>query len=216
MRDWDPGRPDVPVRERSLEIFGDEKRLDTLASTRLFSTGVLSLELLHCHVVHPPFVYERLSAAPDALVIENHHTYESARRALAESGRGIGVVAYGAGRAFCASVSYLVDLDPEVTSAYYFGDLDAPGLSIALGAAAVAQRTGGPHLEPAVGLYRALLASGRRRTGRSISDAQVFEHVAWLPGELQKAAAAVLTAGLWIPQEAVGYEALVRFDDWLT
>ena len=31
-----------------------------------------------------PFVYEKVSEAPVVLVIENHHTYESARRALGD------------------------------------------------------------------------------------------------------------------------------------
>jgi hypothetical protein len=215
LRDWRPGRPDVPVRERSLEIFGNEKRLDTLASTRLFTTGVISLELLHCHVVHPPFVYERISDAPVVLVTENHHTYESARRALGESDRGIGVVAYGAGQAFSASVSYLADLDPTPKTAYYFGDLDVAGLSIARGASEAYERAGGALLEPAVGLYRALLTSGYRRTGPTVAESQAVELVSWLSEELQDAAGAVLRAGLWIPQEAVGYELLARLDDWL-
>ena len=69
------GAPRRTDRERSLDIFGNEKRLDTLASTRLFTTGAISLELLHCHVVHPSFVYERISDAPVVLVTENDHTY---------------------------------------------------------------------------------------------------------------------------------------------
>lgn len=215
LRDFDPPRPAVPLRERSLEIFGDEKRLETLLGRRLFTTGILSLDLLACYEVHPPFVYQRVSDEPTALVIENHHTYDSVRRLLERDPRGIGVVAYGAGRAFCASVTYLADLDPAVKQAFYFGDLDAAGLSIAQGAAEVSERAGGPQLEPATGLYRAALATGRRRTGAGITEARAWELVAWLPPDLREAAAGVLTAGLWIPQEAVGLEILAGLDDWL-
>ena len=215
LRDFDPSRPAVPVRERSLEVFGDEKRIDALKGTRLFVSGVLSYGLLRCYEVHPPFVYERVSDAPVALVIENHHTYDSARRGLGRADRGIGVVGYGAGRAFCASVSYLSDLKPAVKEAFYFGDLDEAGLSIAAGASVASQRAAGPVLEPAVGLYRALLGSGHRRPSRPLDEARAGEVAAWLGDELRGPAAEVLAAGLWIPQEALGLEALLALDDWL-
>jgi len=45
-------RPMIPIKERSLQIFGDEKRLDELyrAST-LFDNGRLTLETLRAYVV---------------------------------------------------------------------------------------------------------------------------------------------------------------------
>jgi len=215
LRDLDPSRPAAPVRERSLEVFGDEKRLDALTSQRLFATGVLTLDMLRCYEVHPPFVYEWISDAPTALVLENHHTYDSVRRVLERSPRGIGVVAYGAGRAFCASVTYLGDLDPPVAGAYYFGDLDAAGLSIAIGANVAGRAAGTPAILPATGLYRALLSSPHRRPGVAVQLAAAESLVAWLPAELQANATAVLTSGHWLPQEAVGIEVLEQLTDWL-
>ena len=215
LRDWSPNRPEVPARERSLEIFGDEKRLDALRSTRLFGTGVLSLELLHCYEVHPPFVYERVGDAPVALVIENHHTYDSARRVLSGADRGIGFVVYGAGRAFEASVTYLADLGATVERVAYFGDLDSAGLSIPVGASATWEQAGGSAIEPAGPLYRALLTTRVRRAGTVIADGGARQLVAWLPADLQEAARATLAAGLWIPQEAVGLEVLGALANWL-
>ena len=122
-----------------------------------------SLELLHCYEVHPPFVYERVGDAPVALVIENHHTYDSARRVLSGSDRGIGFVVYGAGRAFEASVTYLADLGVSVERVAYFGDLDSAGLSIPVGASATWEQAGGSAIEPAGPLYRALLETGTRQ-----------------------------------------------------
>jgi Wadjet anti plasmid transformation system JetA-like protein len=215
LRDLDPSRPFVPVRERSLEIFGDEKRLDALVSQRLFTSGVLTLDLLRCYVVHPPFVYQRVSDEPTALVIENHHTYDSARRVLERAPRGIGVVAYGAGRAFCASVTYLADLQPRIERAYYFGDLDAAGLSIAAGADMAGRAAGTPPVLPATGLYRALLASPHHRPGTVIDDFIAEGLLAWLPAELRAAATDMLESGQWLPQEAVGIEVLTALTDWL-
>jgi hypothetical protein len=215
LRDHGGARPVVPSRERSLELFGDEKRLDALVSQRLFSAGVLSLELLECYEVHPPFVFERVSDAPVLLVIENHHTYDSARRLLAVDPRGIGVVAYGAGRAICSSVAYAADLDPGVTRIYYFGDLDEAGLAIAASTSLIAVPAGLPALEPAVGLYRALLASPYRRVGAVVDAENAEARVAWLPSELRSAAVALLTGGTWVPQEAVSLEVLAGLSDWV-
>jgi hypothetical protein len=51
----------LPLRERSYDIFDDEKRLDLLVGGVLFRPGRLTLERLGATVVHPPFVAERIS-----------------------------------------------------------------------------------------------------------------------------------------------------------
>ena len=215
LRDFDSARLPVPVRERSLEIFGDEKRLDAVRSQRLYVTGVLSDELLRCFEVHPPFVYLRVSDAPTALILENHHTYDSACRVLKTDPRDIGVVVYGAGRAFCASVTYLADLDPAVKQAYYFGDLDTAGLSIPASAHVVGEAAGTAPVIPAFGLYRALLASPHRRPATPVSAAAASGLVAWLPEELRAGVSELLISGHWLPQEAVGLELMGSIDHWL-
>jgi hypothetical protein len=215
LRNFDPARPSVPVRERSLEVFGDEKRLDAVRGQRLYTTAVLSDELLRCFEVHPPFVYRRVSDAPNALVLENHHTYDSARNLLEVRTRDIGIVIYGAGRAFCASVTYLSDLDPAVKQAYYFGDLDTAGLSIPASAHAVGEAAGIAPVIPAVGLYRALLASPHRRPATPVPAAAASGLVAWLPRDLRTEVTDLLTSGHWLPQEAVGLEVMGSIDCWL-
>jgi hypothetical protein len=59
------GRPTVPMRERSLELFGDEKRLDRLATTRVFASGALTLDLLRCHSVSIPFASQWVPGVAD-------------------------------------------------------------------------------------------------------------------------------------------------------
>lgn len=214
LRDLDLARPSVPVRERSLEIFGDEKRLEAIRGQRLYAIGVLSDELLRCFEVHPPFVFQRVSDSSTALVLENHHTYDSACRVLKTDPRDIGVVVYGAGRAFCASVTYLADLDPAVKQAYYFGDLDSAGLSIPASAHLVGEAVGIAPVVPAVGLYRALLASPHRRPAGPVPAVVVAGLIAWLPEELQAETSELLTSGHWLPQEAVGLEVMSSLDLW--
>ena len=215
LRDLDSARPLIPVRERSLEIFGDEKRLEAIRGQRLYAIGVLGDELLRCFEVHPPFVFQRVSDAPNALVLENHHTYDSACRVLKTDPRDVGVVVYGAGRAFCASVTYLADLDPAVKQAYYFGDLDPAGLSIPASAHLVGQAAGVAPVVPAVSLYRALLASPYRRPAGPVPAAAASVLVAWLPEEVQAETSELLTSGHWLPQEAVGLEVMTSLDLWL-
>src|SRR5690606_15428906 len=73
----------VPIKERSVEIFHDEKKLDRLAKTGLFlSEGQLTLDLLRCYPVYPSLTWE---AVPEPkfktlLIVENMATYHSFSR----------------------------------------------------------------------------------------------------------------------------------------
>ncbi len=50
----------VPIKERSLSIFGDEKRLDELyRGSALFDEGRLDLESLRCYIVPEPGIPRR-------------------------------------------------------------------------------------------------------------------------------------------------------------
>ena len=109
LRDGGGERPVVPLRERSLQLFGHEKRLEALIGGQLFFPDRLTLERLRCEEIHPPFVFETIGAAPGVLVVENHHTFVSLCRKLPREG-SVGVVVYGAGAHFKGSVTYLADL----------------------------------------------------------------------------------------------------------
>jgi hypothetical protein len=216
LRDWDPARPWLPSRERSLEVFDSETRLDELAATRLFQLGVLSHDRLRCFPVHPPFVHARVGATGVVLAVENHDTYASALRALRLNDRGIGVVAYGAGKAFCASVTYVAELDPPATAVWYFGDLDGEGLRIPALADQVARHARLPPVRPAAGLYGRLLERNRRRAAkRTYPPEEAVALAAWLPGPHQATASALLVDGHRLPQEAVTFEELAKPDLWL-
>ena len=168
-----PEPPDpLPHRERSLEIFGHEKRLDELFATPLFGPGRLSLELLAAFVVHPPFVWQPVTGAigHELLVIENHNTFDSVCRAVAHHvASGVACpfrfIAYGAGNAFEASVTYVAALEPRVTSVRYFGDLDSEGITIPARASTRATSLGLPAVEPHLPLYRLLLHAGSPQPG---------------------------------------------------
>jgi hypothetical protein len=207
----------LPHRERSLQIFGEEKRLEELLGTPLFRPGRLSLELLAAYVVHPPFVQRTLQGATgdELLVVENHNTFDSIYRAAtahvaARRPCAFRFIAYGAGNAFEASVSYVADLAPRPSRVRYFGDLDGEGVTIPTRASGRAHRLALPAIAPHVVLYEMLLSLGH---GQPTSARAA--PTAWL-GPVAPQAERLFAAGERLAQEWVTLEALERDSRWLS
>lgn len=222
LREGGEMRPSVPVRERSLELFGDEKRLDRLAMTRLFASGALTLELLRCHQVPIPFVSQWVPGSSDPrgtalLIAENHHTYASllevSRHHAAEGGleRHVG---YGTGSQFPSAVLTVPLLVPRPERIVYFGDLDLKGLQIPAVASLNAVRAELPEVVPAIPLYELLFDAPYRLPATQVAGDIAAVAAAWL-GTLAGEANAVLVDGYRLPQEAIGYELLMRRQDVL-
>lgn len=215
LRDAQP-IAEVPLRERSYEIFGDEKLLDRLLGTSLFGPGRLSLGLLRARRTRPPLPARRLGSGPLLLVVENSDTFDTLAGLLADQPGRVGWVAWGAGRAFEASVLSIAEL-PRVTSIRYYGDLDATGLRIPAAASQLASSEGLPEVRPAAELYRILLTQGTpQRSGAEgrLDQDRAGALASWLSPELRSEVAALLAAGRRIPQEAVGFELLARSQAW--
>lgn len=209
LRDLDPAEPIVPIRERSLELTGDEKRLDRLVGSRLFAPGRLSLKLLRCEQVHPPFVYERVHSAASALVIENHQTYHSMLKTPTAI-PDVGLLVYGAGNHLTGSVSYFADIEPRVEEIRYFGDIDLDGLEIPRRASYVTEKMGLPGVEPAADLYNLLLRVGRTAKSDPVSHATATRAAKWLPEDLREKVVEMLVSGRRMAQEAIGRKVLVE------
>ena len=215
FRDARPTR-DVPMRERSLEIFGDEKALDKLVTSVLFGPGRLSLTQLRAYRSRPPLPAVRVGDGPVLLVMENSDTFETLVRLLEDDSGDVGHVAWGAGAAFEASVASVGRL-PGITRVLYFGDIDADGLRFPTSAAALAAELSLPTLEPAVSLYRLLFEVGHRAGGgQRVDEARAASLAAWLPADLRVAAVELLVSGKRLAQEAVGSERLSREPSWHT
>lgn len=205
----------VSHRERSLEVFGHEKRLDTMVNARLFTSGVLSFELLSCVWRPPLLTVTRVSDVPTALVVENVATFHSLVDMLMVTPGPVGVVVYGAGNAFTRTVTGLLDPDVgRLTHIWYFGDLDVTGLRIPQAASNKAVEVGLPLVLPQLGLYRLLLAHGRSESTGVVSALDARTAAAWL-GTEAATAELVLTAGNRLAQEAVGLELLSGHADTL-
>lgn len=208
----------VPLRERSLDIFGHEKTLDRLVPTNLFGPGRLTLDLLRTRRALVRFTTEPVGDGDDLLVVENSDTFDSLVHALRDhAGRHrFRLVGWGAGTAFEASVLSVAKIEPPVRAVAYFGDLDEKGLRIPANAAVLAAAEGLPPVRPAAGLYDALFSLAAPQSGqRKTSPAAAADVTAWLSPRHRHPAMAHLAAGNRLAQEAVGLHYLLNHDRWL-
>lgn len=209
-------RPLVPVKERSIELFGHEKRLEMLRSGSLFESGRLSLELLRCFPVPPALLWEAPPSdgqSRPVLALENHSTYHSFARWNREA-RCYAAIVYGNGDAFKSGAAGLV----EVVSAlswdgrlFYFGDVDPEGLLIPLAASATLTTIEMPALCAHRGCYRRLLSRASAvplPAGTKLGLPE--DSRSWLGDDLAVEVEAWFQRGIRVAQELVGWEELQR------
>jgi hypothetical protein len=222
LSEWIAAHPHprpVPVRERSLEVFGDDKvlerMLDGMLRTRAETDAALAVER-----VHPPMAVAEIEGAAGrrVLVVENGTTFHSVVRAArghAATGAPVAIrwVGYGAGEQLSAILPSLGALAPEAIS--YFGDLDPEGLRFAATGARRGSEAGLPELTPARVLYGRLLDRGRpqRKKAPASWPAAGLE---WLGPDLAARLRGQLGDGVWLAQEWVGLEVLEADSTWCT
>ena len=107
----------VPIKERSLQIFGDEKRLDMIFASVLFRPGRLDLARnLFCELIGVPLAWKHGPAAAaqqPLIVIENAATWHSYCR-WNEERNLFSAVVYGDGNRFVDGIRYLKDFLPNL------------------------------------------------------------------------------------------------------
>lgn len=220
IADWRRGRttlPMVPLEERSLELFGDEKALAQRSASRLFTSGALTLEMLGCHRTPVPFPSRYIpgTGPTGLLVCENSAAYYSMIKAalgLQPENRPDLHIAFGSGNQFSVGHTEIAFLDPSPTRALYCGDLDIAGIRIAIRAAG-AMADSLP-LVPAAAHYRWMLEQGSRQpdsSGKGFPDAAGA--LGWFPAVLRPRVQELLASGMRISQETVGLEALTAHPD---
>lgn len=204
-------RPLVPIKERSVTIFGDEKRLDALRSTALFRDGRLRLADLRCESVAEPLAWLR---GPERtgrfLVVENAATFRSFANWNARR-KAFTAVIYGGGYRFVDGIGFLSEIFKEageVGSVLYFGDLDPEGLRIPCLGGERTRRLGVGPVEAFLPAYRYLL--DLPATCRSnLEDDPSTDHIAWL-NEMADEAEALFNNRQRIAQEWLGWEHLAE------
>ncbi len=218
INEWLKSDPDlsliVPIKERSLEIFGDEKRLDHLRGGTNNLFGQVSLTSLGCRLCPIPLPFEAGPATARGqpiLIVENNDTWAS----FSAWNRGAGryaAVAYaggGHGKSLAYDEMFIDELINRFRAEglFYFGDLDPAGLRIASRAAERRAQRGGLPLEPAASLYAWLLNRGARTALRPNERATLAD-LAWLPEDLRGAVESLFADGHRIPQESLGTRVL--------
>jgi hypothetical protein len=197
----------VPMRYRSAELFGDEKRLESMMRTNLFGEGRLSLSMLACTRIPPPLAAARVGDGPDVLVMENSDPYWAAVSTLKAADRHpVGLVAWGAGRSFPSQVPTLaVDVaghGPTRGTVWYWGDMDPDGLAIAAEASRLAEITGGPLIRPAQHLWEAMATVPVQSPG-TVDWSHEIAGQGWLGDGLWLYLAGIRSVGGRVAQEAV-------------
>jgi hypothetical protein len=206
-------KPIVPIKERSLEVFGDEKRLDGLLSSVLFRPGRLDLmKHLRCEVIGVPLAWKRGPVAASThplIVIENAATWHSYCRWNEERKLFSGVV-YGDGNRFADGIRYMTNIFAELGGTrrvLYFGDLDPQGLLIPQEASIRAQAARLPPIEPHVWSYGQLVKLGDGRAQNWTFEPPSSSLCAWL-GDYAEPARRLFASGKRIAQEHIGWEFL--------
>lgn len=207
--------PLVPIKERSLEIFGDEKRLDLLRTGGTLFAGRLSLKSIGAFQVPFPLPYRKADApGRPVLILENHNSFWSFGEWNNEA-RMYSAVVYGNGEAFRSTEAALTQVLHEVSGvgAEYLGDIDPPGIGIPV-LFNKSLSTAGTQVAPAIEFYEWLLGNGIRRTRASDTRSLTADAAAWLGPKLADTVTEMWTKGYWVPQEALGIEALGRYETY--
>jgi hypothetical protein len=205
--------PIIAAAERAYELVRDEKAFDSSpprGGTTLWRPDRLTFGMLRCERIPTPLTWEPVTPAVDTpgpvLCVENHATFRTVLRALrGQQSPPWVAVAWVQGRN-TAPLESLAKLPFPVTRLDYLGDLDPAGLEIAATACATAEVTGVP-AGPAGKLWEILVQLPPRQ-GRKIDNTRARQLAAWLPEPVQQPAAALLTKGQAIPQEALRYDIL--------
>lgn len=213
--DCGTARRPVPIKERSLQIFGDEKRLDLVSATTLFREDRLTLDHLRCFVVSEPLGWRRgPQREGPVLVIENAATWDSFCH-WNESVRLFSAVVYGGGNRFADSVGFLAEIFREIGGVRlvrYFGDLDVAGLRIPQRASAKAERMKLPGVFAYRTCYRWLLnTAGGKSVPAGTDEVASRDECDWL-GEDAADAWTVLSQGRRLAQEHLNAEVLADID----
>lgn len=195
--------PVVPLRERSLHIFGDEKRLEVFAGVDGLFGGQLSFADLGVYQPAVPLANEAQPKAYGAplLILENHHSYESFRRWNSDA-HLFSAVIWGAGNSLPSSIAALPSLALACGSrrALYLGDLDPEGLHILARSQAALPGWITPHYN----LYRWLLRYGARAPLGAVPRSSSDNPCTGWPWPLAQALAQLWAGGERIAQESFG------------
>lgn len=122
----------IPIKERSIQIFKDEKILDRLIHRKWFKEN-LSLEKLRCYKTNEPFASKTFegSVGNKSIIIENRDTFDS----FCKANQSLDTpyykhIIYGCGEFIKDTILWVKEFDSSIKNIEYFGDIDINGLAI--------------------------------------------------------------------------------------
>ncbi|RKZ42490.1 MAG: hypothetical protein DRQ49_01740 [Gammaproteobacteria bacterium] len=209
--------PIVAVRERSFEIFNDEKLLDEFSKTQPFKQGRIELSVLRCVITPEPLAWEKGPSGSESkpcLVVENSATWRTLSLWNRDNGAYSSVV-YGGGNKFSQTWQGL-ELIREIAPfdlILYFGDVDYDGLMIPFRAARNIHESLDVSLILDIELYEVLRCAVPKNRWcknqqRTIND----DLLNWLPAKLKDWLVEVISNHFRIPQEGLQRKHMVPFN----
>lgn len=124
--------PSIPIKERSLLLFGNEHILDEISKSRLFLSGKMTLDTLRCYRTWLPIVHETFEPSLGrTIIIENRDTFFSFCKACGETSPSpYKHVIFSNGTSIYDSIAGIKDLPLDRKDIEFFGDVDALGMEI--------------------------------------------------------------------------------------
>lgn len=210
-------REQVPLRERSYEIFRDEKALDKLRTTKPFRNGLITLKNLACFAIYEPLPTEPgppSAIGKPALIVENHTTHWTIANWNKSAGRYACVI-YGGGNKVSAAAEWLIwkQNEFEYSEIRYFGDIDIIGLEIPIGLRQRVTALSDIPVNLETDLYQLALwlEEGNELPQSKGKKTTKMDILSEFPGLIAVKMSEIFANGERIPQETITHKDLVNY-----
>lgn len=203
----------VFLKERSYEIFNDEKFLDGKVKNGCLFGEKLHISVLKCIEKPSPLVYESVCKNKPVLVCENSTTYHTMCRWNKEF-IGFSAVVYGSGNIFSGAHSYLDEIRDDLgfDEIYYFGDFDYDGFFIPANTNQKRLENRLLEIKPALFLYKMLIRFKAIKNPKKSKNIKSEIIKNWInDDEIYGVLKLCLKNNTRIPQEAINYEIIKKY-----
>lgn len=203
----------VFLKERSYEIFNDEKFLDGKVKNGYLFGGKLHISVLKCMEKPSPLVYESMCKNKPILVCENSNTYHTMCRWNKEF-MEFSAIVYGSGNIFSGAHNYLDEIrnDLGFNEIYYFGDFDYDGFFIPANTNQKRLENELLEIKPALFLYKMLINFSHIKNPKNPKNIEIEIIKSWINNdEVYEVFKSCLENNTRIPQEAINYETIKKY-----
>lgn len=213
---------EMSVKERSFQIWGDEKFLESKEGKSICSFNKLDSEKLNYYYAPEPFFCTELKKSKNstALIIENKDTWYSIGKALNKSicklfyDTEINLLIYGEGNKVTrknAVTEFLNAITDSIYKVYYAGDIDIAGVNMLYGCINCNEII----IEPFMPLYRNMISladiNKMNRTEDNRDTSYNMKFLDEFNDEEKIIVKEILDNNKRIPQEILNYQDYINF-----